>query len=927
MKPFRFPYRSLAGGEISPDLRGRIDQTKYQTGLDTCRNAFVRHEGAATNRSGTGFIAPLRGFASDAPVLLPYSLNDDTNYVLVVGPTGTAGLAEFFVIKDGAPVFTDDKAITGITAANPPVVTSASHGLSNGDMVYITGVEGMTEVNNRWFSIGNVATNTFELKEEANVNGSGYTAYASGGLASPLYFKELPASWSSAYYRNLRHGQNGGDLVLVVYGLADTVISRTSDTNWSAELIEYGPGIERPDTLALSGTGGSDTVLYAVTAVSETTGEESYVGWQTGKSCTIASAGGGAVITVTTGANHSWQTGMRVMFPDATSGASPDTIYSITRTGATTFELDGTSSALAFSYGSQTVYGYGAERDNLTTATAANPVTISWAAIDGALEYNVYRSINGVYGYVGTSASLSFKDLGYDADFFDTPDTERQYTGTSRAVGFYQQRQVLTIGNALFGDDTTVLVSKVGLYENYAQSNPVQSNDGFSFKIAGNKNQVRHFLDLGKLLVFTQGAVFSVEGDDAGTLLPTAINARLRAEEDIGDVEPLAVNDVAVFVSNSGKVVRELLPDPGADRYVANDLTVFAKHLVENYGITRWTYAKEPYSIIWMVRSDGALIGCTYIRKHEVNGWHRHDTGSGDSFLDVLAIQESDESIVYTAVSRTVGANTRTYIERMASRAGISDPDDGRFFDSFAVYDGRNDDDTDVLTLDEDAGTYTITALGGGIAFSAADEGNAIIFPGAGTDGEDIICTIVTANSATEVEVTLEGAADAYPVETATWSYGVDEVSGLWHLEGRTVYALGDGERLGSFAVASGTINLGAPYGRICAGLQIVAQIKTLEPDTLQGETFAGRHKHLGEVVVRCVNTGGIKVGHSEDNLQAWNTGWAMDTQLSATDLHTGQLRVDLKGTRTITGQVIIQQDGGLPMTITGIYPKMALGE
>lgn len=74
------------------------------------------------------------------------------------------------------------KTITAITAANPPVVTSAAHGLANGSVVVITGVVGMVQLNNRAFIVANQAANTFELK---GVDGTGYTAYASGGTATP----------------------------------------------------------------------------------------------------------------------------------------------------------------------------------------------------------------------------------------------------------------------------------------------------------------------------------------------------------------------------------------------------------------------------------------------------------------------------------------------------------------------------------------------------------------------------------------------------------------------------------------------------------------------------------------------------------------------------------------------------------------------
>lgn len=78
--------------------------------------------------------------------------------------------------------------ITNVTAANPPVVTSAAHGLSNGDSIRIVGVKGMTELNGNTYKAANVAANTFELQTTAgvNVDGSAYTAYVSGGEARKL---------------------------------------------------------------------------------------------------------------------------------------------------------------------------------------------------------------------------------------------------------------------------------------------------------------------------------------------------------------------------------------------------------------------------------------------------------------------------------------------------------------------------------------------------------------------------------------------------------------------------------------------------------------------------------------------------------------------------------------------------------------------
>jgi uncharacterized protein (TIGR02217 family) len=71
------------------------------------------------------------------------------------------------------------KTITGITQANPGNVTAVGHGFSTGDVIKITGVVGMTQVNNLYFTITVTGTDNFTI----GVNTSAYTAYSSGGSA------------------------------------------------------------------------------------------------------------------------------------------------------------------------------------------------------------------------------------------------------------------------------------------------------------------------------------------------------------------------------------------------------------------------------------------------------------------------------------------------------------------------------------------------------------------------------------------------------------------------------------------------------------------------------------------------------------------------------------------------------------------------
>lgn len=72
------------------------------------------------------------------------------------------------------------KVITAATNATPIVITAASHGYTNGDVVLQFGVGGNTAANGI-FKIKNTTTNTYELTDLNDVNVAGNGAYTSGG--------------------------------------------------------------------------------------------------------------------------------------------------------------------------------------------------------------------------------------------------------------------------------------------------------------------------------------------------------------------------------------------------------------------------------------------------------------------------------------------------------------------------------------------------------------------------------------------------------------------------------------------------------------------------------------------------------------------------------------------------------------------------
>ena len=88
--------------------------------------------------------------------------------------------------------------ITNITQANPAVVsTPSTTGISNGDIVRINDVVGMTEVNGNEYTVaGLVVDTTFQL---SGIDSTGFTAYTSGGnwWEDPVLAADTMASHSS----------------------------------------------------------------------------------------------------------------------------------------------------------------------------------------------------------------------------------------------------------------------------------------------------------------------------------------------------------------------------------------------------------------------------------------------------------------------------------------------------------------------------------------------------------------------------------------------------------------------------------------------------------------------------------------------------------------------------------------------------------
>jgi hypothetical protein len=127
----------------------------------------------------------------------------------------------------------------------------------------------------------------------------------------------------------------------------------------------------------------------------------------------------------------------------------------------------------------------------------------------------------------------------------------------------------------------------------------------------------------------------------------------------------LVVDNVVFYVPSIGTSVRSLGYDFAINGLRANDITIFSPHFFTGHTIVSWCYSQEPRSLIWAVRDDGALLCFTGEQEQNIWGWTLCETDG--RVLSVCAITEDGEDRVYLIVQRSIGGQSRCFVERMAS--------------------------------------------------------------------------------------------------------------------------------------------------------------------------------------------------------------------------------------------------------------------
>lgn len=649
-------WYSFGAGEITPELFGRLDIPEYQTALALAQNWRVLPHGPVETRAGTQFVLATK--SSGVARLVPFIRGNGDALMLEFG----AGYIRFH--KDGGTVLDPaaEQAIESIdliSMSDPPdhTFTITGHMYNDDDPLVVYGItrDGKTVASGGVYIVDDATTDTFTLR-----NASG----------QPIFWEDTDPLFNDTY-----DGGSVNDATAAPYEVVTPYAA--------SELFEF-TYEQAVDTLTISHDNWVSRELVRTTDSS----------W--------------ALTKITHATAVSAPSGTPTCTPTGTEGESLTYRYVVT--------------AVDSNYEESVASSAGSAANDLSIAGQYN--TITWSSVSGASYYNVYKewATSSRYYFIGSAVSNStgLVDDNIIPDFTKAPPEATDPFGTTdnlttlpAVVSYFEQRRVFA---STIGDPQRFWATQSGSYTNMNVSIVPQENDPFNLRLAARRaHTIRHIVPFADLLMLTGSALWRVFSDDGGAL--SGLNADSRIAVEIGStfVRPATYQNVLMYPSSRGEHITSVRYSNESGGYTPQDLSVVAPHLITGYTWVDMAFQESPHPTLWCVRSDGVLVGATYLPAQNVIAWHRHVLGGTDVAVESVGVipqNDGPEDVVYLIVRRTINGGTVRYIEFVHSRT-FADIEHSFCADAGLMYDGAAI--TTVTGLDHLEGE-TVAVLADGVA-------------------------------------------------------------------------------------------------------------------------------------------------------------------------------------------------------------------
>jgi len=404
------------------------------------------------------------------------------------------------------------------------------------------------------------------------------------------------------------------------------------------------------------------------------------------------------------------------------------------------------------------------------------------------------------------------------------------------------------------------------IYDQYALDDSV-ADEGINIKLSSNQSNEINWLASGNsLLAGTYGGAFVINGGAETGITPTNISAKQEISFGTEAVQPKRIGSFFYYVQRFSKKVRELFYLWENNAYKATDKTILSPEIT-GHGIIDFGYQEVPDTILYCVTSDGTIAALTREVDQEVQGWTLQTTDGLYESVAVIPSQSYKHDEVWVVVKRVINGSTRRYIEYFE---GIDLPERQ---DKMVYLHSSLEFDAYDLTLSS-AATITISATSGTSAVITCsddyflDSDETMRIRAINSSGSTIGEFHITSWSSTKIVTgDIKFTFSSSTIAAGYWAKSVDLLSGLSHLEAKTVKVLADGGvDKPDKVVSNGTISLAYNYFVVQTGLPYTQKLATLpfESGSARG-TSQGKIQRINQVMLKVYRSyRGFKMGGTE---------------------------------------------------------------
>jgi len=235
--------------------------------------------------------------------------------------------------------------------------------------------------------------------------------------------------------------------------------------------------------------------------------------------------------------------------------------------------------------------------------------------------------------------------------------------GYPNSVTFFRERLV-------FARDATLWFSVAADFENFATEidGVIAADAGFERTLASDRaNSIRWLSPGDVLLVGTIGDEWAVtESTTSDPFGPNNVKTKRQSTYGSNTVAPQRVGSETLFMQKAGRKARAMAFRFEDDGFASPNVAAFAR-TITGTGIVDMAYQQEPWSVVWMARADGLLIGLTLDREQDVVAWHRHPfSGGAVECVECIPAPDGDQDDLWLIVRYTINGVTKRYIAYMA---------------------------------------------------------------------------------------------------------------------------------------------------------------------------------------------------------------------------------------------------------------------